>query len=155
VEKKGKEIFTTKAILLALLEDMCKKTGKVSKDDFIDEAVEILSEEYKSEESVRNTVIQHYLPKLVESGDIKVKFENGKEMLYLMKKYPLTIGKVVPYRGLTFLTILAFTLFAFSLFWTIATKEWVISVVCGIMLFATLIALISYERCLIVKARKV
>jgi hypothetical protein len=152
--KEKRKVFTTNAILLALLQDMCKKTGKVSKEDFIDEAVDLLSDEFSDEGSARNTVLQYHLQQLIKSGDVKVELEDGKEMLYLVKKYPLTIAKIVPFRGLAVLTVLVFILFAFSLFWTILTKEWMLMIVCGIMFFATITALIAYERCLIVKSRK-
>jgi len=151
--KERKKVFTTNVMLLALLEDMCKKTGKVSKEDFIDEAVDLLSEEYSNEASARNA-IQYYLLRLVESGDIKVEFEDGEEMLYLLKSYSLTLAKIFPYKGLMFLTITTFVFFTFSIFWTVLTKQWMIMVICGLLLFGTLMTLISYETQPIVKARE-
>jgi hypothetical protein len=152
--KERKKVFTTNAMLLALLEDMCKKTGKVSKEDFIDEAVDLLSEEYSNEASARNAILQHHLKEIIESGDVKVEFENGKEMLYLVKKHHLTIAKVVPYKGQEALLFLVFALFAFSILWTIVTKEWMAMVICGIILFGTLATLLGYERQLIIKTRR-
>jgi hypothetical protein len=146
MEEEKKKVFTTNAMLLALLEDMCKKTGKVSKEDFIDEAVDLLSEEFSNEGSARNAILQHHLKEIIDDGDVKIGYENGKEMLYLVKRHHLTIAKVVPYKGLVALSALSFILFAFSIFWTIITKDWVMIVVCSIMLFATLIVSVTYER---------
>jgi hypothetical protein len=154
MEEEKKKVFTTNATLLALLEDMCKKTGKISKEDFIDEAVDLLSEEFSNEGSARNAILQHHLKEIIENGDVKVEFENGKEMLYLAKRHHLTIAKVVPYKGLEVLSLLAFALFAFSIFWTIVTREWITMIICGIILFGTLITLVGYERRLIIKTKR-
>jgi hypothetical protein len=154
MEVEKKKVFTTNAMLLALLEDMCKKTGKVSKEDFIDEAVDLLSDEFSNEGSARSAILQYHLKEIIDDGDVKIGYENGKEMLYLMKRYPLTIAKVVPFKELVALSALSFILFAFSIFWTITTKDWVIMIVCSIILFATLMTLMAYERRLIVKSKK-
>jgi len=155
MEEKKKNVFKTDVMLLALLQDMCKKTGKISKEEFLEEAIDLLSEseEFSSKVSVRNIVLYH-LKQIIDRENIKIEYENGKEMLYLLKKYPFTIAKVFSFKGLTFLTILSFILFAFSIFWTIATKEWMIIVVCGIILFSTLIVLVSYENNLIIKSKR-
>jgi hypothetical protein len=155
MEIEKKNVFKTDVVLLALLQDMCKKTGKVNKEDFIEEAVSLLSEieEFSSRVSVRNIVLYH-LKQIINNKDVKIEYENGKEMLYLLKKYPFTIAKVFSFKGLTFLTILSLILFAFSIFWTIATKEWIIIVVCGIILFSTLTVLVSYETNLIIKSKR-
>jgi len=154
-EEKKKNVFKTDIMLLALLQDMCKKTGKISKEDFIEEAVNLLSEseEFSSRASIRNVALYH-LKQIIDNGDAKVEYENGKEMLCLLKKYPLTLSKIFPLKGFAFLTIIAFVLFAFSVFWTVATKEWMIIVVCGIILFSTLIVLVSYETGLIIKSKR-
>jgi hypothetical protein len=155
MEKEKKNVFKTDVMLLALLQDMCKKTGKVSKEDFIEEAIDLLSEyeEFSNRVSMRNVVLYH-LKQIIDNKDAKVAYENGKEMLYLLKEYPLTLSKIFPLKGFTFLTIIAFVLFAFSVFWTVATKEWVVIVVCGIILFSTLIVLVSYETNLIIKSKR-
>jgi hypothetical protein len=155
MEVEKKNVFKTNVILLALLQDMCKKTGKVNKEDFIEEAVSLLfeNEEFSSRVSIRNIVLYH-LKQIIDNKDVKIEYENGKEMIYLLKKYPFTIAKVFSFKGLTFLTILSFILFTFSIFWTIATKELMMIVVCGINLFSTLIVLVSYETNLIIKSKR-
>jgi hypothetical protein len=149
---KENKIYTTKTLLCALLEDMCKKTGKVSKDDFMEEALDILSEEFSDKESARTSILQHHLKQLIEKGDIKIEYENGEEVIYLIKRYNITLVKVISFKDLIALFTLLFSAFSFSIFWFIATKQYLPLIITSICMFASLIVLIKYERKIMIKS---
>jgi len=148
------KVFTTRAKLLALLSDMSKH-GKVYKDEFISEALDLLIDDYNDVNSARNAVLYH-LSKLVENQSVKIETEtNGSEYLILQKKYStFTLAKVLPYTGIIINCLIAFLAFAFSLLWAIVSKEYSVLILSVIYLFSSIILLVSYERALIVKKRK-
>jgi hypothetical protein len=152
MEIEKKNVFKTNVVLLALLQDMCKKTGKVSKEEFLEEAIGLLSqsEEFSSRVSIRNIVLYH-LKQIIDRGSIKIEYENGKEMIYLLKEYPLTLSKIYPLKGFAFLTIIGFVVFGFSILWTILTKELITMIISSIYLFGALITLVSYQTQPIIK----
>ena len=143
---KKNKLYYTKTLLYALLEDMCKKTGKVSKDDFIEEAVDVLSEEFSNKGSARTAILQHHLKQLIEKGDIKIEYENGKEIIHLIKRRNITLARVVSFRDLIALFILLFSAFSFSIFWFLITQQYMPLIITSICMFVSLIVIIRYER---------
>jgi len=154
MKEEKEKVFTTRAKLLALLSDMYKD-GKVYKDEFISEAVELLADDYNDVNSARSAALYH-LSKLIEDQSIKVETDaNGSQYLIPQKKYStFTLAKVLPYTGVTLNVAIAFLMFAFSLLWTIATREYSALILSIVYLFTSIVLLISYERTLIVKRRK-
>jgi len=150
---KKDKLYSTKTLLCALLEDMCKKTGKVSKDDFIEEAVDVLSEEFSNKGSARTAILQHHLKQLIEKGNIKIEYENGKEVIHLIKRRNITLAKVVSFKDLIALFTLLFSTFGFSIFWFIITQQYMPLIITSVCMFASLIVLIRYERKVVIKTQ--
>lgn len=151
--KKAK-IFTPRYKLLALLSTLKNKDNIIDKKEFIDEAEDILAEDFESD--VLKTEINYYLEKFKRDNIIELStLPDGTEIIKLNKQIiPYAFSEVINIKYLIVSTIIAFLTFTLSLFYALLTKIFEPLIVSAIFLFVSAFILLQYQRIPIIKTIK-
>ncbi|MGP3705219.1 MAG: hypothetical protein ACKD6O_08025, partial [Candidatus Bathyarchaeota archaeon] len=151
---KKTKVFTPRYKLLALLSTLKDENNIIDKEEFIDEAEDLLREDFK-DENIRMT-ITYYLETFKRAGIIDTStLKNGTEIIKLNKQViPYMLSDVISLKYVALNVIVAFASFACSIFYALITKIFEPLIVSSVFLFVSIVVMLQFQRVPIIKIIK-